>query len=96
MCQDLLRVTVSAILVFVSVNLALRKTASQSSTCNWDGAYKSVDGNRNTNMWQGSCSNTNDDAGGPNWWMVDLGDPYLLNNVVMYNRAPDSCGNCGK
>ena len=82
--------------LFVSVNLALGRPASQSSTCNGCAASRSVDGNRNTNMWAGSCSNTNDGPGGPNWWMVDLGQPYRLNNVVMYNREPDGCGNCGK
>lgn len=73
------------------VNVALGRPATQSSTFTdpWAGIMwpnRSVDGNFNTNIYYGSCSNTSDPPGGPNWWMVDLGQPLHLTHVVITNR----------
>ena len=35
----------------------------------------------------GSCTNTNDAPGGPNWLMVDLQRVYTIGYVVVVNRA---------
>ena len=70
------------------VNLALSKPAFQSST--WCGYNASlvVDGNPNTDFnGGGSCSNTNDEAGGPNWLVVDLQQPFNISYVVLTNRG---------
>ena len=76
---------------FFAVNLALNKPAYQSSTSADSVASRSVDGNHNTDLIGGhSCSNTNDLAGGPNWWVVDLGQPYHLSHVILTNRAGGS------
>ena len=55
----------------------------------WE-ANRVVDGNYNTNGYAGSCSATNDNPGGPNWLMVDLGNVYTIEYVVATNRG-DCC-----
>ena len=50
-----------------------------------------VDGNVDPIMNDGSCSNTNDGPGGPNWLMVDLQMIHNIGYVVMVNRG-DSWG----
>ena len=72
-------------------NLAQGRPASQSSTWGgWD-ASRVVDGNPDPNANHGSCSNTADSPGGPNWLMVDLGRYYTIAYVVATNRG-DCCG----
>ena len=73
-------------------NLALLKPATQSSTWSGWGADRAVDGNYNTNGYAGSCTNTNDAPGGPNWLMVDLQRVYTVGYVVVVNRADGGNG----
>ena len=73
-------------LIDKSVNIALKKPASQSSTRKQqDYASKAVDGNRNVNFNEGSCSHT---AGGRNypWWKVDLFSIGAVSRVYVVNR----------
>ena len=70
------------------VNLALGKPASQSSTSEWsraNDAQGAVDGVING----GYAFHTGNQANP--WWQVDLGAPYRLSEVRLYNRL-DCCG----
>ena len=77
---------------FRSRNLALKQTATQSSTyvhCIDCVAELAVDGNRNKYISGGSCTHTNDED--MPWWLVYLGDVFPVKIVIIYNRA-DCCG----
>ena len=68
-------------------NLALRKTAAQSTTHNGSsGAENAVDGNRNPLFdANGNCALTN--QGDPSWWQVDLGTNRVpVSDVFVVNR----------
>ena len=72
--------------VLPSVNLALGRSATQSS----DGvsASAAVDGNGDGNYMHGSVSSTNRD---PNaWWQVDLGESRSISSIRVWNRS-DCC-----
>ena len=71
--------------VSVDTNLALGKTATQSSTYGNNVASKAVDGNTDGNYFDGSVTHTLDD---PNaWWQVDLGAAASISSVVIWNRT---------
>ena len=76
-----------------TVNLALGKTASQSSTLSGFGtttaAASAIDGNTDGNFFHGSVSHTNLDANA--WWQVDLGASATISSVTVWNRT-DCCG----
>ena len=68
-------------------NLALRKTAAQSSQHNVSsGAENAVDGNRNPLFdANGNCALTQEDD--PGWWRVDLGTNRVpVSDVFIVNR----------
>ncbi|VVH65590.1 Ferric siderophore transport system, periplasmic binding protein TonB [uncultured Gammaproteobacteria bacterium] len=78
-------------------NLALNKTATQSSTSVAHGtgqqafALKAVDGNTNGSLESGSnhsVSSTNKEQGA--WWQVDLGGAKLIQQIRIFNRT-DCC-----
>ncbi|XP_066271084.1 uncharacterized protein [Branchiostoma lanceolatum] len=67
------------------VNIARGKSAFQTSTYSWSArADRAVDGNTNGRFNAGSCTHTAREAN-PAWW-VDLGQTYIVNRVVIYNR----------
>ena len=72
-------------------NLAYLKDTNQSSTLHGDkGASRNaVDGNSNTNFFDGSCVHTRNEK--QPWWRVDLGNVELVNEVYVVNRG-DCCG----
>eukprot|EP00058_Branchiostoma_floridae_P028282 XP_002613773.1 hypothetical protein BRAFLDRAFT_85314 [Branchiostoma floridae] len=72
-------------------NVALGKTAFQTSTLGDGVASRAVDGNTNTDYTAGSCTHTVGDPGetNPTWW-VDLGQSYVIDRVVIFNRQ-DCC-----
>jgi hypothetical protein len=73
------------------VDVALGKTATQSSTYpgySTAGPGSAVDGNTDGNFLDGSVSHTNDDANA--WWQVDLGASATINSVVIWGRT-DCC-----
>lgn len=71
-------------------NLALVKTASQSSTFSVaSAAAKAVDGSTNGAYSSASLSITNPEAAA--WWQVDLGAASDLSSIVIWNRT-DCCG----
>ncbi|XP_039897045.1 fucolectin-4-like [Simochromis diagramma] len=73
-------------------NLALKKTAVQSSTSGTVGiAGKAVDGNRDASYQRGSCTLTSEQS--DPWWRVDLVNVYTIGTVMITNR--DELGNMG-
>lgn len=75
-------------------NLALGKSASQSSTATVNGIFadarRAVDNNINGNMSLGSVSQT--ESGLQQWWEVDLEAVVFIDNVEVYRRT-DCCTN---
>eukprot|EP00058_Branchiostoma_floridae_P006584 XP_002592072.1 hypothetical protein BRAFLDRAFT_104759 [Branchiostoma floridae] len=77
------------------VNVALGKTAFQTSTYGGAVASLAVDGNTDTNFIAGSCSRTaghleTQATSNPTWW-VDLGQSYVVDRVVIFNRGEECC-----
>lgn len=63
-----------------SVDIAMHKTASQSST-NYNGfPNRAVDGNFKSRWADKSCTHTNDEQ--DPWWRVDLGQEYIVTGNV--------------
>ena len=71
-----------------SANLALGRTATQSSTSAGASASRAVDGNTNGNFASNSVSHTNLDHQA--WWQVDLGSVQQIGTVRLWNRT-DCC-----
>ncbi|XP_073342152.1 uncharacterized protein [Pagrus major] len=72
-------------------NVALRGKATQSHR--YEGvflgaAYNAIDGNRESNFLDGSCSHTITQTNP--WWRVDLLDSYIVTSVTITNRG-DCC-----
>ncbi|CAL1532173.1 unnamed protein product, partial [Lymnaea stagnalis] len=66
-------------------NVALKQRAVQSS--DYNNIYiadKAVDGNRNTDIGQNSCTRTNDPDAQPNW-NVKFSNIKLVNRYVLFN-----------
>ncbi len=68
-----------------NTNLALNKTAKQSSTNANCTAAKAIDGNTTGTSAAGSYCQTNGDAQA--WWQVDLGGEYVIDSIWAYNRT---------
>lgn len=74
----------------VLVNVALNKPATESSSnSDPDNAPRANDGNTDGNFTHNSVSHTRE--GVDNWWQVDLGAEYDIENVRIFNRT-DCCG----
>jgi len=70
--------------------LSQRKKASQSSE-GWSGRpSRAVDGNTNQRYGHKSCTHTQ--RSGRPWWKVNLGKPYRVQKVQIWNRS-DCCQN---
>ncbi|MES2179981.1 MAG: discoidin domain-containing protein [Gemmatimonadota bacterium] len=72
----------------LSMNLSQGKRAVQSSTDYGGSADRAVDGNIDGDFFRGSVTHTG--AGRQEWWMVDLGDNFAIDSIVVYNRT-DCC-----
>ena len=70
----------------VGINLALHKTATQSSMDLL--AKKAVDGSTDGNFFGGSTTHTSSERNP--WWMVDLGQEYPIDKINIFNRT-DCC-----
>ena len=68
-----------------NTNLALSKTATQSSTSGNLVASRAVDGNTNGTSSANSFCLTNSDAQA--WWQVNLGGNYIIDSIWAYNRT---------
>ena len=78
--------------MYFSANLALLQPAYQSSDFIFLGnhlkASFDVDGNFNPALSSCSCcAMTNDGSGGPNWLVVDLGSPAIIEWVALTCRT---------
>lgn len=74
-------------------NLAVKGTASQSSTYhwNWDATPDlAIDGNTDGNYMGHSVSHTLEEQN--SWWEVDLGGAYPIEKVVIWNRTDGGWG----
>ena len=71
-----------------AVNLALGKTATQSSTILGANASRAVDGSTDGNWANNSVTHT--DANAQAWWQVDLGQSSSVQSVTLFNRT-DCC-----
>jgi RHS repeat-associated protein len=72
-----------------AVDLALGKTATQSSTFYIMTANLAVDGNTNGDFWGGMTSATAD-YGYQDWWQVDLGSSQSIGSIQVWPRT-DCC-----
>ncbi len=72
-----------------AVDLALGKTATQSSTFYIMTANLAVDGNTNGDFWGGMTSATAD-YGYQDWWQVDLGSSQSIGAIQVWPRT-DCC-----
>ena len=70
-------------------NLAVGRSASQSSTEHDGAASHAVDGNTDGDFFHRSVTHTSTEA--QPWWQVDLGAITELGEVVLYNRT-ECCG----
>lgn len=71
-----------------TTNVALGKTATQSSTFSDNGPLRAVDGNLSGVIGDASLSHTNLDAQA--WWEVDLGASFSISAIHLHNRS-DCC-----
>jgi len=72
-------------------NVALEKSATQSSTVLSGFASKAVDGNTSGAWNDGSMTHTCHLLDNDPWWEVDLEETYVISSIVVYNRI-DCCG----
>nr|XP_034305619.1 fucolectin-like [Crassostrea gigas] len=72
----------------VLFDIAINKTAKQSSTYAQFVAYGAVDGNRGTDQTKDMCAHTDVEDTNP-WWMVDLLAVYYITAVRILNRGMD-------
>jgi len=73
----------------MGADLALNKTATQSST-DWSAPpERAVDGNTDGNFWNGSVTHTQVQSQA--WWHVDLGSVQSIGRIDLWNRT-DCCG----
>jgi hypothetical protein len=71
-----------------TINLALSRPASQSSTAFGGDALRAVDGNTNGD-WDANSVTHSGNEQNP-WWQVDLGARYDLHSIKLWNRT-DCC-----
>ncbi|MDM8564840.1 discoidin domain-containing protein [Candidatus Halobeggiatoa sp. HSG11] len=71
-------------------NVAMNKSARQSSTAQGGNADRAVDGNTSGNWSEDSVTHTNLETGYYPWWEVDLGDLHEIDTINLYNRT-DCC-----
>ncbi|XP_067669496.1 uncharacterized protein [Haliotis asinina] len=70
---------------YESTNIALRKRTYGNANFDAHSSYdNAVDGNLNAVRTRGSCFTSVGNAG---WWMVDLGDNYVIDSVALQPRS---------
>lgn len=77
----------------VFLDIAINKTAEQSSTFENNKAAAAVDGIRGADLIKDICAHTALNETNP-WWMVDLKDVYYITTVRILNRGMDVYGIC--
>ena len=83
---------VTMLLAFISESALISrgKNTKQSTTVRGSPSSLAVDGNKNNNWREGSCTHTLHDLPLPGWWRVDLGQRAMIYNVMITNRG-DCC-----
>jgi len=76
--------------VMRQLNFALLRPTNQSSTFIGGNSSNAVDGNKDRDFFQGSCTRTSGSDSIP-WWSVDLESPQRVKKVTVTNRG-DCCG----
>jgi len=71
-------------------NVALNKSATQSSTDHGGVVCRAVDGNTNGDWYNGGTLTHTDPTMDNPWWQVDLQEIYTINSISVKNRA-DCC-----
>ncbi|MEL6986609.1 MAG: polysaccharide lyase family 7 protein, partial [Bacteroidota bacterium] len=71
-------------------NLALNKSAFQSTTAYGGIPSRAVDGNTDGNWGGGSVTHTSSNDNN-DWWEVDLGGNYSLGDINIFNRTNSCC-----
>ncbi|WP_299184327.1 discoidin domain-containing protein [uncultured Aquimarina sp.] len=69
--------------------IAQGKNATQKSTLDEHNASKAVDGNTDGMFSNGSVTHTH--CGTNDWWRVDLGDNYNIQDIKVWNRTDACC-----
>lgn len=72
-------------------NLALNKTATQSTTAYNAPASRAVDGNTNGAWSSGTVTHTAENESTPSWWQVDLGAAAQIETIEVFNRTDACC-----
>jgi hypothetical protein len=72
------------------INVALDGVASQSSTSHNGQANRAIDGNTSGIWGDSSVTHTEDNGTQNPYWRVDLGEEFLIDSVVIWNRT-DCC-----
>uniref|UniRef100_A0A674A4F3 Fucolectin tachylectin-4 pentraxin-1 domain-containing protein n=1 Tax=Salmo trutta TaxID=8032 RepID=A0A674A4F3_SALTR len=75
-------------LIFISLNVALKGVANQSSLHEYGQAQNAIDGNRESDFFKLLCTHTEHETNP--WWRVDLLDMYRVTAVIITNRG-DCC-----
>lgn len=75
----------------VAQNLALNKTATQSSLAFGGDAERAVDGGVDGSYKNASVTHTGTEAQA--WWQVDLSSIENISHINLYNRTDDCCAN---
>uniref|UniRef100_A0A8D0CQF5 Fucolectin tachylectin-4 pentraxin-1 domain-containing protein n=1 Tax=Sander lucioperca TaxID=283035 RepID=A0A8D0CQF5_SANLU len=76
------------IILLIDTNIARGGNVIQSSLFGNGVPERAIDGNRTSDLGQGSCSITQADL--KPWWRLDLMKTYQINNVTITNRG-DCC-----
>jgi hypothetical protein len=71
-------------LICIEKNFAFTKPAQQSTTANEGFASRAVDGNKNRNYKNNSCTHTYEET--TPWWRVDLEQRIAVTQVKIVNR----------
>uniref|UniRef100_H2ZWZ1 Fucolectin tachylectin-4 pentraxin-1 domain-containing protein n=1 Tax=Latimeria chalumnae TaxID=7897 RepID=H2ZWZ1_LATCH len=83
-----LMLKILCIYFFKEKNVGMLGNAAQSSTAYGGAPGRAIDGNRNNNYWQNSCTHTKQELNP--WWRVDLLKPHKVSTITIVNRK-DCC-----
>lgn len=79
--------TLAEVEVFsAGTSIATKGKASQSATAHGGVASRAIDGNKSGTHADGGQTHTPEDGSNP-WWEVDLGGPYSIDEITIYNRT---------
>ena len=73
-----------------TTNLALGKTATQSTTASGGVSGRAIDGNTDGRWNNGSVTHTINSAQN-GWWQVDLGEIQNIEKITLWNRTDACC-----